>query len=259
MIKILSCNIRTSRAEDGENGWAFRRELCRDVIRGRDGDVIGFQEMTPEQMSYLNAEFPEHDAYWILDRPTDGEPVNAVFYRREAFTLQSAGGYWLSEKPHVPGSRSWKSDCIRLANWVLLAEKRSGRRFRLINTHLDHVSQRARENQSALIIEDAAAYDASFAQILTGDMNAGRGNPAIQAFKKAGWRDALETVFGDRELGRTAHEFLGAEACEGAEGRIDWIFTRGEARVMSAEIIRDSAGGRHPSDHYFLAAQIDLP
>ena len=259
MIRILSCNIRYSRADDGENSWIHRKELCRDVIRSRDAHIICFQEMTPEQFGYLKTEFPRHDAYWILDEPEDGEPVNAIFYRKNAFLLESSGGYWLSEIPHVAGSRSWHSDCIRLADWVILTDKRRGQQFRLINTHLDHVSQKARENQAKLINEDAAAYDASFPQVLTGDMNADKDNPAIRIFKDRRWKDTLELIYGDSELGYTGHKFLGAGLPNAAQGRIDWVFVRGEIRVKSAEIVKDSIDGRYPSDHYFLSSEIDLP
>jgi endonuclease/exonuclease/phosphatase family metal-dependent hydrolase len=39
---------------------------------------------------------------------------------------------------------------------------------------------------------------------------------------------------------------------------MDWIFLKGRARVLDAQIIKDSHNGRFPSDHYFVSAQISL-
>ena len=257
-MKVLTCNIRTSRGEDGSNSWRYRKEICRDVIRKQQADVICFQEMTPEQFEYLRSSFSEFGAYWILDGPEDGEPVNTIFYRQHYFSLKSSGGYWLSETPHVSGSKSWQSDCIRLASWICLVEKGSRGEIRITNTHLDHVSQEARENQARLISEDTSAFDDEFPQILTGDMNAHRTNRAIQTLFESGWSDTYETLNGAEDPGPTAHRFAGPDNQKKDKGRIDWIFCRGNMEVLAAGIIKDSEDGRYPSDHYFVSAEVRL-
>jgi len=257
-MKILSCNIRTSRSEDGDNDWQYRKELCRDVIRRENAEIICFQEMTPEQFDYLRSSLPEFDAYWILDDSENGEPVNTIFYSQQYFELESCGGYWLSETPHISGSKSWDSDCIRLAGWVCLAERENRRELRIINTHLDHVSQMARENQARLINEDASVFDTRYAQILTGDMNADRGNKAVEKFVEGGWIDTYEAIHGAGDPGPTAHRFLGPEPSK-EKGKIDWIFCRGQVEITAADIIKDNKNGRYPSDHYFISAEIRLP
>ncbi len=182
--------------------------------------------------------------------------MNAVFYRRERFELLSTGGYWLSETPHIPGTRSWRSDCTRLANWARLVEHPGGREFRVMNTHLDHISQPARENGARLICEDALAYPAGYPQILTGDMNCDAANPAIDIFLNAGWKDSYASVHETPDPGFTYHGFQGP-AYRSDIGKMDWIFFRGGIRVLSAEIVRDSRNGRYPSDHYFVMAGLD--
>jgi endonuclease/exonuclease/phosphatase family metal-dependent hydrolase len=255
-MKILSCNIRYSQAQDGENRWELRKRLCADVIARQRADIVCFLEMTVEQLSYLGEALPGYAVATALDRPGTGEPVVAIFYSGAAFAPRAAGAYWLSETPHVSGSRSWKSDCVRMACWVQL-ERRDGRAdIRIVNTHLDHVSQEARENQARLINEDAAAYPPGFPQILTGDMNAGPSNPAIAAFLRSGWADTYAATHGALDPGPTFHGFRG-EAWSGEPGKIDWIFARGRIRATGAEIIREGEGGRYPSDHYFLSAVLE--
>jgi endonuclease/exonuclease/phosphatase family metal-dependent hydrolase len=146
---------------------------------------------------------------------------------------------------------------VRLANWLRLIDKTSGEEFRVINTHLDHVSQPARENQARIIVEDANAYPNAYVQILTGDMNCVAGNKAIDVFEDGGWLDTYANLHGTNNPGNTYHGFLGP-AFEPQIGKIDWIFVKGKARVLDAAIINESRDGRFPSDHYFVSAEVQL-
>jgi endonuclease/exonuclease/phosphatase family metal-dependent hydrolase len=171
--------------------------------------------------------------------------------------LISGGGYWLSESPHVSGSKSWDSECVRLANWVRLEDLSTGNEFRVVNTHLDHVSQVARQNQARLIVEDAAAYPPGYPQILTGDMNCDFSNPAIEIFKAGGWIDTYGAVHGTEDPGYTYHQYLGPGFVSDI-GKMDWILMRGSLKARHAEVIRDSRDGRFPSDHYFVSVTFSL-
>jgi endonuclease/exonuclease/phosphatase family metal-dependent hydrolase len=256
-MNILTCNIRYFGAKDGDNGWLFRKELCAEVIRSRQPDVIGFQEMWAEQFADLAAALPEFDTFAMADEPTGRRPMNAIFFRRDALRRISAGGYWLSETPHMPGSSSWASACVRLANWVRLEDRATGAEFRVVNTHLDHVSQLAREHQARLIVEDAAAYGDDYPQLLTGDMNCDLTNPAIAAFRAGGWTDTYAAIHGTEDPGHTFHAFQGPSFVSHV-GKMDWIFCRGNVNVAAAEVIADSRDGRFPSDHYFVSATVTI-
>jgi endonuclease/exonuclease/phosphatase family metal-dependent hydrolase len=257
MMRIITCNIRYFGAKDGNNGWEHRRELCAEIIRSRQPDVICFQELWGEQFADLAAAFEDFATFGMVDEPIGLRPVNAIFYRRAALRRVSAGGYWLSQTPHVPGSRSWDSACVRLANWLRLQDRASGAEFRVVNTHLDHVSQLARENQARLIVEDAAAYPVDYPQLLTGDMNADSTNDAIAVFRRGGWIDTYAAVHGTENPGHTFHGFLGPDHVSDI-GKMDWIFARGAIAVTDAEVVMDSKRGRFPSDHYFIAAIVNI-
>ena len=256
-MKIMTCNIRYFGADDGEDGWVHRRDFCAQVIRARKPQVICFQEMWREQFDELVPAFPEFATFGMIDEPLGRHPVNSIFFRRDLFRCLSQGGFWLSETPHVTGSSSWDSACVRLANWVRLEEKGSGKEFRVVNTHLDHVSQPAREGQARLIGEDAAAYPDEYPQFLTGDMNCDAGNRAISIFGEAGWRDMYAAVHGAADPGFTYHGFRGP-AFESKVGKMDWVFARGQVWVVNAEIVTDARDGRFPSDHYFVTAEVEL-
>lgn len=256
-MKVLTCNIRNSGAADGENSWLRRRELCIAVIESRAPDVICFQEMSVEQLRDLRSAFPAFEWFGTVDEPRGRNPMNSILYRGDAFTETSAGSYWLSETPHVTGSKSWDSDCIRLASWLRLEHRGSQREFRVINTHLDHVSQLARERQAQVIVEDACAFPEDYPQILTGDMNCDASNKAIDVFKSGGWQDTYTAVHGTENPGHTFHRFVGPDF-EGEIGKMDWIFAKGSVEVLDAAVIDDSRDGRYPSDHYFVSADVRL-
>ena len=254
-MRILTCNVRYSAAKDGDNHWDLRKDYCVEVVRQQAADLICCQEMSGEQQRAFAGGLPGYEWFGMVDQPHAGTPVNSIFYRRDRFRPISAGGYWLSETPHIPGSRSWESSVIRLCNWLRLEDRASGRDFRLANTHLDHISQPARENQMRLILEDSAAYEAVFPQILTGDLNCNAANAVIAAVLKAGWVDTYHQLHGSLNPGNTFHGFQGP-ATTSQDGKIDWIFVRGALKTTAAEIITTHDGGRYPSDHYFVSADV---
>lgn len=210
-----------------------------------------------EQFLDLRAAFKDFAWCGMTDAPIGRNPTNCIFYDSRKFNLIASGGYWLSETPHVPGSSSWDSDCIRIANWVRLLDRKQNTEFRVVNTHLDHISQSARENQARLVIEDANGYPSDYPQILVGDLNSDHTNPAIQLIKSAGWHDAIDTTAPEVSNDYTFHGFEGEKHVPFI-GRIDWIFLRGAITARSAEIVKDNQDGRFPSDHYFISATLDL-
>lgn len=256
-MKILTCNIRCFGAQDGDNDWVHRKEYCADVIRSQNPDIICFQEMWHEQYIDLQAAFPACDMYAMPDEAAGLRPMNGIFYKRDSFNLIASGAYWLSTTPHVPGSKSWDSACVRLANWIRLEETSSSKEFRVVNTHLDHVGQTARENQALLLVDDAMAYADDYPQILCGDLNCDARNKTVEHLNNGGWVDTYQAVHGPKDPGFTFHQFEGP-AHKTNIGKMDWVFSRGAIICSAAEIIDDSKDGRFPSDHYFVSATVEL-
>ena len=254
-MKVLSCNIRYYGGDDGPNAWDERRDLCIQVIAMRRPDLICLQECWEEQRRDLVGAFTDFDHFGAVDEPLGRHPVNTVLYRRDVLRPVSQGAYWLSKTPHLCGSSDWDSACVRLATWVRLEERASGRQLRLVNTHLDHVSQKARENQARVINHEAASWPEEYPQILCGDMNCDTANKAIDLLRRGGWRDTYAAVYGEGEPGHTFHGFLGPNY-DARIGKMDWVFCRGDIEATDAEIIRDDDGGRLPSDHYFVGADL---
>jgi endonuclease/exonuclease/phosphatase family metal-dependent hydrolase len=263
--KILSCNIRVDLPEDNTagNGWVHRKAMCAEIIGAQQADLICLQECQQAHLKDLKQSLPQFESFGLANPEPIFHAANAILFSRARYELISAGGFWLSETPHIAGSKSWDSARARFANWVDLKESSSGQSFRLWNAHLDHLGQVAREKQGQLIVEASEALPKTVPQLFAADCNADAKNRAIIQLKAGGWRDTYTEAHGPGDPGFTFHAFLGpkfpdGKAKEKVKGKIDWIFCRGPVKTLGAKIIRDGRQDRFPSDHYFVSAEVTI-
>ena len=107
---------------------------------------------------------------------------SGIFYQRDRFLLDDAdcGTFWLSDTPERVGSKSWGNEIPRVAAWVRLMDRATGRRFYVFNTHWDHRNQPSRERAALLIagrIDSRKHADEPVA--LIGDFNSMESNPGL--------------------------------------------------------------------------------
>ncbi|MFP6647752.1 MAG: hypothetical protein VCF24_29955 [Candidatus Latescibacterota bacterium] len=98
-MRVMTCNVRTSLADDGLDNWSRRRDFCLDVIRAQSVDLLGFQEVQRDQYDDLSTGLPQYAAWGMVDEPHTVSPTNAVMFRTQRFDLLSQGGFWMSETP----------------------------------------------------------------------------------------------------------------------------------------------------------------
>lgn len=266
--RVLSANILLASPanESKPTGWAHRRAFAVQTMKHYNPDIICLQEVLKGQAEDMAAAFPDFHHFGFPDAFMDKNSVgyhglakNLVLFRKDRYDLMALGNFWLSETPLIAGSRSWDSQSPRHVNWVRLKDRATGRQFRVASTHLDHRGQTARENAAKMLNEEAAHYASDFPQILGGDFNAPRENPAIKILEEGGWVSAYTAVHGPDDPGKTFHNLLGPKHNPKVAGnKIDFIFTRGAAKPVQAVILKDHENGRYPSDHYFLLADIEL-
>ena len=264
--RLLTANIRVALDEDLAKGvgWPQRKDICLQIIKNKKPDIIALQEVLKVQAEDFRQYFKNFQLLGFdgpeMDEHTTGYhgiAKNPILFSRERYELLGAGTYWLSETPLIAGSKSWDTGRARHANWVRLRERNTGREFRVVNLHLDHVSENAKIRQLKMVVEESAQYQPGFPQLLAGDFNARRESEVFASIKTAAWKEAYETIHGEAEAGYTTHEFNGENYPKGAsKGRIDFIWYRGKVKPVAAGIIKDSVDGKYPSDHYFL--QTDL-
>lgn len=264
--RFLSCNIRVDLPEDKDlgNGWGSRKEMCIKIMKNYKSDIICLQEVLRNQNEDLKKAFPNFFSFGFEGPEMDGVvgykgiAKNPIFFSKRRYELLSAGSFWLSETPLVGGSLSWGAARARHANWVRLRDKKSGKDFRVVNLHLDHKSQSAREEQIKVVINETGQYDATYPQILSGDFNIGMTNNVYKLLKDSKWKDTYTHLYGDAEPGYTAHNFQGDKYVNKNQTKIDFIFSSGEVKPFSSKIIMDHIDGRYPSDHYFLESVVHI-
>ncbi len=271
-LRVMSFNIRYSKVDRSEaaseNNWADakypRRERAIRVIQENSPDLLGVQEARELQIEDLKKALPEYAFYGIgRDDGKMGGEFSGVFFRKARFTQDGAGSFWLSATPEKPGTSFYLAPdaCARIASWVKLTDKESGRQFVLLNMHWDHISDPAREKSAALVRERLGKLGGELPVIVMGDLNAREDSPAVKeligANDSAGrkFADSFRALRPDRSPDEsTFNDWAGT--VKGS--RIDFIFHTRDFTPVAADIIRTSYDGHWPSDHYPVVATLKL-
>ena len=171
-LKVISYNIRMGSANDGTNSWVYRCGGTIEMLEDQMPDVFGVQEALKDQLDFIK-EFADNYK-WVGVGRDDGKKAGeymAIFWNKKTMKLVDWGTFWLSETPNEP-SMGWDAACMRTATWALMKDKRTGKRFYFVNTHLDHVGVEARKNGLKLIVDSIAEINPEgYPMVLTGDFN----------------------------------------------------------------------------------------
>jgi endonuclease/exonuclease/phosphatase family metal-dependent hydrolase len=176
-----------------------------------------------------------------------------ILFRKSVFQLVRNECFWLSETPHIAGSRSWGSVFARTATWVELIHRPSGKSLVFLNTHFDY--QPGAIDASARLLRNwISREERNLPLVVTGDFNAGNdsdayrqltaGGPLVDAYRQAHRGGADESTY---------HGF--GRAPESAP--IDWILVSGHFKVVDAAVDRSREGKLFPSDHYPITAVLN--
>lgn len=191
-LTIVTSNVRYGDGDDDENCWDNRKERLANALLSADADVIGTQEALYYQKKFLSKKLKDYKCVGVAreDGKKDGEH-SAVFYNKKRFKAVKCGNFWLSETPDVP-SLGWDAACIRIATWAFLEEKATGKRFFIVNTHLDHVGSVARREGVNLLCRKAKEIGGDCPMVITGDFNSGKDSPDIQHVRDMGLKHTYE-------------------------------------------------------------------
>ena len=270
-VRVMSFNVRGASHNDGINAWEARADLNVRTIKRYGPGVIGLQEVQAPNLAVYEKELP---GYNRVKGPAYGpgwiEEFAAIFYDADRFEELDAGGFWLSDTPEE-SSASWGNEVVRSANWAVLRCRETGAAFLHANTHLDHLSERARVEGNRLVARQTRQTLANHGHpptIVTGDFNCKPGSAPYEVFLDEGFTDTfLAAGNTDGPEAYTFHAFKGSRFKPGdtdkPSGRIDWILVRDpddHIKVLSHRIPRDAdeEAGLYPSDHYPALADLDL-
>ena len=259
-LNVITFNIRLDLAFDSLNSWQYRKDVAAQIIKKYDADIIGTQEVLPNQMQDLKDRLVEYTAIGVGrdDGANKGE-FSALFYKTSRFKEHDSGTFWLSETPDIP-SLGWDAAYPRIATWAILEDRLTSKKIFVINTHLDHVGKVARINGVKLMLEKAKRVAEDYPVILTGDFNSNPYSDVVQfvldeanSFNLVDTRLVSNVVKGKNT---TFHDYgripLEKQEC------IDYIFVDKNFRTDSYEVIEDKLDGVYLSDHNPVVTRISL-
>lgn len=261
MIRVMTFNLRTAEARDGENAWANRRDLALERIHSFAPDLLGLEEVhDAEQSADVRAALPGYTWYGVRRGGNGPAPLEMTpaLVRSEAFEVLEDRVFWLSPTPDVPGSTGWGAAYARTAVQLRLRHRASGQELYWIHTHLDYLPLAVR-GMSHLLREVIDDLPLLIPLMLTGDFNAGKRSLVYRtllgrATPRRLW-DALRLAQPDGRGEGTFHAFGRLPRAQA----IDWILVSEGLRVLEAGIDRTAREGRFPSDHFPVWAILETP
>ena len=271
-IRVGSYNIRLSgkyaKQADGPNYWDYRKADLVAFVKKLDLDAFGMQEVCPDEAQYLRENLPDYEFvgdHREADR-VSGE-ASPVFYRKSRFEAERSGTFWLSETPDVPGLKGWGAACPRVCSYLVLKDRKTGKRLCFANTHTDHVSALAREKGMLLIIERMREFGQGAPIVFTGDHNCCYDEPPAVAVRRIlkDARDVCETPLkGPRNTFQGFGRYKDGPVNRRGETKdycIDYIYVSEGARVLDFATHDDRRPGTdlYPSDHFPVSATVVLP
>lgn len=256
-VKIVTYNLRCvwRESQEGINNFVFRAGFVYDKIQREKPDMIAFQEVVPKHLDVLQKLLPEY-AFYGHFRNADytGEGIYTAI-RKDSFQLLAYESFWISPTPYVAGSRfADQSDCPRICVVTTVRHIESGKKLRLYNIHLDHISDVARiEGIQCVLAQMKRINETTFSAptLIVGDYNATPESETIcfcREFRTPILKDItshIETTF--HNYGKTAL-------------KIDYMFVTQdiEKAVLASDIWDSCYSGIYLSDHYPVYVNIDL-
>lgn len=244
-ILILSQNLRSGNDGNG-NDIVDRQPRFQQLVMEYDPDIIGTQETTKSWYDYLNSGWFKKE-YGIIGCSRNGRTAtsgewNTIHYKLDRFELLASDTFWLSDTPSK-ASKVESSSLNRICTWARLKDKQTGQIILMANTHLDHVSSEAREDQSVILLAQLKSIAGNAPLYITGDYNFEPNSEPYKIINKQ-LLDAHDEAIVDKSTTQYTFHSYGNPSKE-----IDFCFYNDKSTPVSYYIVNDDYNG-YVSDHY---------
>ena len=248
-LKVMSYNIRLGSGKDGTNSWALRYTATEEMLKDQKPDVFGVQEALDYQVHYIE-DMCGYESVGVgrEDGKKEGEHMS-IFWNKKTVSMLKWGTFWLSETPQKP-SKGWDAACFRTATWALMKDKKTGKKFYFVNTHLDHEGKEAQKNGLKLIVEKIAEMNPEgLPMVLTGDFNIEPSNPALA--------DLDARMQSTRKIAEKTDDLTTYNGWGKSSMMIDYIYVSGFSSCPEYQtVIKRYADRKFISDHYPICATL---
>ena len=248
-LKVMSYNIRLGSAQDGTNSWALRYTATGKMLEDQKPDVFGVQEALEYQVRYIE-EMCGYESVGVgrENGKKEGEHMS-IFWNKKTVSMLKWGTFWLSETPEKP-SKGWDAECFRTATWALMKDKKTGKKFYFVNTHLDHKGTEAQKNGLKLIVDRIAEINPDgLPMVLTGDFNIEPKNPAL--------KDLDARMQSARNIAEKTDDHTTYNGWGKSSTMIDYIYVSGFSSCPEYQTVTKRYEDRKfISDHYPIFARL---
>ena len=149
----------------------------------------------------------------------------------------------------LPGSRSWGNPIPRIVTLCRFADLRTGDRFGVANAHWDGASAASRLRSAEALL---GWLEPSRPWLVVGDLNATVEDPSVTRLVAGGLRRHARRARRARAGAATHHAWDGST--DGT--RIDFVLADARWDALGARIDHSTPGGRLPSDHWPVVAEV---
>ncbi|MFI5662618.1 endonuclease/exonuclease/phosphatase family protein [Streptomyces sp. NPDC051684] len=257
-LRVMTLNLHVD-WPGSPHPWRERRPLVAELLRGARPHLLGTQEGLRGPLRELADDLGRERYGWVGQGREGGDrgEFMAVGYDRERFEVLEHGHFWLSDTPEVAGSETWGGGCPRMVTWLRLRDLPTGSELLAANTHFDHASAHARTRAARLLGARLNDLAPDVARVVTGDFNTAAGGEVHAALlSTAGLVDTWDAAERRGPALGTFHDY-GPPEPDGE--RIDWILVSPGTQVHEVVLDEFTRGGRRPTDHLPVRAQIRLP
>ena len=251
-LKVMSYNIRMGIAKDGTNSWEFRCPATIAMLKDQQPDIFGVQEAFEFQIKFIEEYCRNYRSVGVGrdDGKKKGEYMS-IFWNKKRVKLIKWGTFWLSETPDKP-SRGWDAHCRRTATWALMKDKKTGKKFYYVNTHLDHKGKEAQKNGLKLIVDRIESINPQgYPMVLTGDFNIKPDNAALT--------DLDARMQSARKVAAVtdSHNTFNGWSVKPTDSVIDYIYISGFSACPEYQTVtKKYADKQFVSDHYPIFARL---
>lgn len=254
-MRVATYNVRVDTDFDENWQWSYRSHYVKEVILAHNWDICCLQEVRPNQITELTKAFPTYAAL-LAERDGDGLGEGLLlFYKKTDFKEIKHGFFWLSTTPEVASIHP-EAAYARICLYAVLVEKKTNRAFLVITTHLDNLSENARQAGMRVLLHQLKAEIASYPTILLGDLNAEKEERVHQLLAPT-FTNAKEIPSSFHYGPKGTFQDFDYDLAWSDLAEIDYIYVK-QMDVSKTFTWTDSCDRRFPSDHFPLEAQLEI-